>query len=40
MMEIALLTFTRVDELSQARWEEIDFEKALWTITPEHRMSP
>ncbi|BBF87092.1 integrase [Aquitalea magnusonii] len=37
MMELALLTFTRVGELSQARWEEIDFEKALWTIPPEHR---
>ena len=37
MMELALLTFTRVGELSQARWEEIDFDKALWTIPPEHR---
>lgn len=37
MMELALLTFTRVGEQSQARWEEIDFDKALWTIPPEHR---
>jgi integrase len=26
-----------VDELSQARWEGIDFDNALWTIPPEHR---
>ena len=37
MMELMLLTFTRVGEMAAARWEEIDFDGALWTIPPEHR---
>lgn len=37
MMELMLLTFTRVGEMAAAEWEEIDFEAALWTIPPEHR---
>lgn len=37
MMELLLLTFTRVGEMAAARWEEIDFDGALWTIPPEHR---
>lgn len=37
MMELMLLTFTRVGEMAQAKWEEIDFDAALWTIPPEHR---
>jgi len=40
MMELMLLTFTRVGEMAAARWEEIDFEAALWTIPPEHRKLP
>lgn len=31
------LTFCRPGEVRGARWKEIDFEKAVWTI-PEHRM--
>ncbi|MDE1714299.1 tyrosine-type recombinase/integrase [Chromobacterium amazonense] len=37
MMELMLHTFTRVGEMSMARWEEIDFDAKLWTIPPEHR---
>jgi len=40
MMELMLLTFTRVGEMAAARWEEIDFEAELWTIPPEHRKLP
>ncbi len=40
MMKLMLLTFTRVGEMAVARWEEIDFDKALWTIQPEHRKLP
>nr|WP_199066263.1 integrase arm-type DNA-binding domain-containing protein [Chromobacterium sp. ASV5] len=40
MMRLMLLTFTRVGEMAQARWEEIDFDKALWTIPPDHRKLP
>ncbi|MGR2661791.1 tyrosine-type recombinase/integrase [Chromobacterium haemolyticum] len=40
MMNLMLLTFTRVGEMAMARWEEIDFDKALWTIPPEHRKLP
>ncbi|WP_047238682.1 tyrosine-type recombinase/integrase [Chromobacterium subtsugae] len=40
MMKLMLLTFTRVGEMAIARWEEIDFDKALWTIPPEHRKLP
>lgn len=31
-VELSLLLFTRSSELRFARWEEIDFERALWTI--------
>ncbi|MCL6264367.1 tyrosine-type recombinase/integrase [Craterilacuibacter sp. RT1T] len=37
MMEMMLLTFTRVGEMAAARWSEINFDAALWTIPPEHR---
>lgn len=37
MMRLILLTFTRVGELAAAKWKEIDFDAALWTIPPEHR---
>lgn len=40
MMELMLLTFTRVGEMSLAKWEEVDFDTALWTIPPEHRKLP
>lgn len=40
MMELMLLTFTRVGEMAAAEWEEIDFDAALWTIPPEHRKLP
>ncbi len=31
-VELSLLVFTRSSELRFARWDEIDFERALWTI--------
>lgn len=40
MMQLMLLTFTRVGEMAMTRWEEIDFDTALWTIPPEHRKLP
>ncbi|MCW3480023.1 tyrosine-type recombinase/integrase [Neisseriaceae bacterium JH1-16] len=40
MMELMLLTFTRVGEMASAQWQEIDFDGALWTIPPEHRKLP
>ena len=36
-LKLMLLTFVRTGELIDAHWEEIDFEKALWTI-PAERM--
>lgn len=33
--KLTLLIFIRSSELRFARWPEIDFEKALWTIPPE-----
>lgn len=33
-VQLTLLTFVRSSELRFARWPEIDFEKALWTIPP------
>jgi integrase len=36
-LEMVLLTATRAGEVLGARWEEIDFEKMLWTI-PADRM--
>lgn len=36
-IKLSLLTFTRPTELREARWQEIDFEEALWTI-PAERM--
>jgi integrase len=35
-MTILLLTGQRRGELAFARWAEIDFEKNIWTIPPEH----
>lgn len=37
MMELMLLTFTRVGEMAAACWNEIDFDAALWTIPAAHR---
>lgn len=31
-VEFALHTFARSSEIRFARWEEFDFEKAIWTI--------
>jgi integrase len=36
-LKLMNLTFTRKRELTEATWDEIDFEKAMWTI-PENRM--
>ncbi|HGX3876600.1 tyrosine-type recombinase/integrase [Escherichia coli] len=35
--KLALLIFIRSSELRFARWTEIDFEKAMWTIPPERK---
>jgi integrase len=37
LIKLMFLTFVRTKELVGARWEEIDFEKAMWTI-PVSRM--
>lgn len=34
---LTLLIFIRSSELRFARWSEIDFEKAMWTIPPERK---
>ncbi|MCE9508329.1 MAG: integrase arm-type DNA-binding domain-containing protein [Alphaproteobacteria bacterium] len=36
-MELLMLTFVRTNELIKSRWEEINFEKALWYL-PAERM--
>ena len=36
-IRLMLLTFVRTSELLEAKWTEIDFEKAMWTI-PAERM--
>ena len=36
-IKLMLLTFVRTSELIEAKWGEIDFEKAMWTI-PAERM--
>lgn len=36
MVRILLATAARIGELVQAEWEHIDFDKAEWTIPPEH----
>lgn len=36
-LKLIMLTFVRTNELINARWEEIDFERKLW-IVPEERM--
>lgn len=36
-VELTLLTFIRSSELRFARWDEIDFERSLWTIPGERR---
>lgn len=36
-MKLMALTFIRTSELIGARWEEIDFDNAIWTV-PESRM--
>jgi integrase len=35
-LKITLLTFVRTGELRFAKWQEIDFEAALWRIPAEH----
>ncbi|HEJ7994541.1 TPA: integrase arm-type DNA-binding domain-containing protein, partial [Serratia liquefaciens] len=35
--QLTLLIFIRSSELRFARWPEIDFEKAMWTIPPERK---
>lgn len=35
--KLTLLIFIRSSELRFARWSEIDFEKAMWTIPPERK---
>ncbi len=36
-VQLTLLVFTRSSELRFARWEEIDFDRALWTIPAERQ---
>lgn len=36
-LRLIMLTFVRTSELIKAEWEEIDFDKKVWTI-PAHRM--
>lgn len=36
-LKLMMMTFVRTSELINARWEEVDFENALWTI-PAERM--
>lgn len=36
MVRILLATATRIGELVQAEWAHVDFDKAEWTIPPEH----
>jgi len=36
MVKILLATATRIGELVNARWEDIDFNRREWTIPPEH----
>jgi integrase len=35
--KLTLLIFIRSSELRFARWSEIDFKKAMWTIPPERK---
>lgn len=37
MIMMGLLTATRVNEFVNARWDEIDFDTATWSIPPERR---
>lgn len=39
-VELTLLIFIRSSELRFARWPEIDFERAMWTIPPEREPIP
>lgn len=36
MVRILLATATRIGELVRAEWQHVDFDKAEWTIPPEH----
>ena len=38
-VEFLILTAVRSGSVRQAQWSEIDFEKMLWTIPPEHTKS-
>lgn len=40
VINLSLLLFIRSSELRFARWPEIDFERALWTIPPERKPIP
>ncbi|MBA0204412.1 tyrosine-type recombinase/integrase [Pectobacterium aroidearum] len=40
VINLSLLIFIRSSELRFARWPEIDFERALWTIPPEREPIP
>ncbi|PZP55948.1 MAG: integrase, partial [Micavibrio aeruginosavorus] len=31
-MELMLLTFVRTSEMIKAKWEEVDFDQAIWTV--------
>ena len=37
LIMMGLLTATRVNEFANARWDEIDFDTATWSIPPERR---
>jgi integrase len=36
LMQLMVLCFTRIGEMTSATWAEINFDDALWTIPPEH----
>lgn len=36
-VELSLLTFVRSSELRFARWDEFDFERALWRIPAQRK---
>lgn len=40
VINLSLLIFIRSSEPRFARWPEIDFERALWTIPPERKPIP
>ncbi|BES83514.1 hypothetical protein PEC302107_40130 [Pectobacterium araliae] len=40
VINLSLLIFIRSSELRFARWPEIDFDNAMWTIPPERKPIP